>query len=123
MPGFKSSRGGYGRDRGMSYKKRNDGDRFGGDRSERREDRRGERRGGLERRGPLVMHDVTCAKCGKLTQVPFKPSGSKPVYCSDCFRKTGDSGFSDSRREPSGSGQLDIINKKLDKIMEALEIK
>lgn len=120
MPGFKSSRGGYGRDRGVSYKKRNDGDRFGRDREDRRDERRGPRT--FERRGPLVMHDVTCAKCGKLTQVPFKPSGSKPVYCSDCFRK-GDSGFSDSRKESAGSGQLDIINKKLDKIMEALEIK
>lgn len=36
--------------------------------------------------GPREMHDVTCAGCGKPTQVPFKPSGSRPVYCRDCFR-------------------------------------
>lgn len=31
------------------------------------------------------MHTVTCAQCGKETQVPFKPSGDRPVYCQDCF--------------------------------------
>lgn len=33
------------------------------------------------------MHDVVCAQCGKDTQVPFRPSGERPVYCSDCFSK------------------------------------
>lgn len=33
------------------------------------------------------MHDVTCSSCGTQTQVPFKPNGSKPVYCRDCFRR------------------------------------
>ena len=33
------------------------------------------------------MHDVTCAGCGVSTQVPFKPSGDRPVYCRDCFRR------------------------------------
>ncbi|HBL84536.1 MAG: zinc-binding protein [Clostridiales bacterium GWF2_38_85] len=33
------------------------------------------------------MFAATCAKCGKSTQVPFKPSGDRPVYCSDCFSK------------------------------------
>lgn len=32
------------------------------------------------------MHDVVCARCGKQTQVPFKPSGDKPVYCKDCYQ-------------------------------------
>ena len=32
------------------------------------------------------MYDVTCAKCGKATQVPFEPKGDRPVYCSECFR-------------------------------------
>ncbi|MBM2824978.1 MAG: hypothetical protein HW402_642 [Dehalococcoidales bacterium] len=30
---------------------------------------------------------AVCAECGKETQVPFEPSGEKPVYCSDCYRK------------------------------------
>ncbi|MBI1834020.1 MAG: hypothetical protein HYR90_04320 [Candidatus Andersenbacteria bacterium] len=33
------------------------------------------------------MHDATCAECGNATQVPFKPSGERPVYCRDCFAK------------------------------------
>lgn len=32
------------------------------------------------------MHKATCANCGKICEVPFKPTGSKPVYCRDCFR-------------------------------------
>lgn len=31
------------------------------------------------------MHDVTCAACGTQTQVPFRPSSDRPVYCRDCF--------------------------------------
>jgi CxxC-x17-CxxC domain-containing protein len=33
------------------------------------------------------MHDAVCAQCGKDTQVPFRPSQDRPVYCSDCFSK------------------------------------
>ena len=42
--------------------------------------------GGSYSRGPREMHDATCARCGQETQVPFKPTGARPVYCSDCFR-------------------------------------
>jgi CxxC-x17-CxxC domain-containing protein len=38
-------------------------------------------------RGDRQMYDVTCAQCGKNTQVPFKPNGSRPVYCRDCFQR------------------------------------
>lgn len=31
------------------------------------------------------LYNVTCAKCGKQTQVPFKPTGDRPVYCRDCY--------------------------------------
>jgi len=31
------------------------------------------------------LYDVKCSKCGKQTQVPFKPSGDRPVYCRDCY--------------------------------------
>jgi CxxC-x17-CxxC domain-containing protein len=37
------------------------------------------------RRGPRDMHGVVCAACGVTTEVPFKPTGTKPVYCRDCF--------------------------------------
>lgn len=34
-----------------------------------------------------VLHDVTCAVCGTLTQVPFVPSQGRPVYCQECFQQ------------------------------------
>jgi len=43
--------------------------------------------GGGYDRGSREMHDAVCAQCGKNTQVPFRPSGDRPVYCSDCFSK------------------------------------
>lgn len=38
------------------------------------------------------LFDVKCAECGKQTQVPFKPSGDRPVYCRDCYMKRKGSG-------------------------------
>lgn len=34
------------------------------------------------------MFDATCSECGVETQVPFKPTAGKPVYCRDCFQAT-----------------------------------
>jgi CxxC-x17-CxxC domain-containing protein len=42
--------------------------------------------GGGYDRGPREMFSATCSSCGREAQVPFRPSGAKPVYCSDCFR-------------------------------------
>lgn len=33
------------------------------------------------------MYDVVCFDCGKDTQIPFKPTGDRPVYCKECFTK------------------------------------
>lgn len=33
------------------------------------------------------MFNVKCSDCGKDCQVPFKPSGDRPVYCRDCYQK------------------------------------
>ncbi len=38
-------------------------------------------------RPPREMHAVVCAECGKDTEVPFQPTGDRPVYCSDCFSR------------------------------------
>jgi CxxC-x17-CxxC domain-containing protein len=115
--------GDYGRDDrggGRSFGGRRDFGRrsFGGDRGPRRE-----------------MHSAVCSNCGKDCEVPFRPTGSKPVYCSECFEKQqggGDSrGFQDrgSRRpdfagrneaRPQNNDQLDAINRKLDKILGIL---
>jgi CxxC-x17-CxxC domain-containing protein len=37
--------------------------------------------------GPREMFPAVCGECGKQTEVPFKPRGDRPVYCSDCFSK------------------------------------
>ncbi|MFI5258696.1 MAG: zinc-ribbon domain containing protein [Candidatus Limnocylindrales bacterium] len=42
--------------------------------------------GGGYERGPRQMFPATCSKCGRSTEVPFRPTNGKPVYCSDCFR-------------------------------------
>ena len=31
------------------------------------------------------MFETTCANCGNVAKVPFKPSDDRPVYCSECF--------------------------------------
>lgn len=65
----------------------------------------------------LEMHDVVCDRCGRECSVPFKPTSSKPVYCSDCFKKNDS-----AKGGRSGSADLAVINQKLDKIMKALNI-
>jgi CxxC-x17-CxxC domain-containing protein len=117
----------------------------------------GERR--FERREPgrtsssgsgFELTEVTCDKCGKKCDVPFKPKSNKPVYCRSCFRENSGS-ESDGRndrfesrpsfdRESRGSfdrpqerfeqksssnissEDFAKINRKLDKIMKALKI-
>lgn len=44
------------------------------------------------------MFDVTCSECGAATQVPFEPTGSRPVYCYDCFQKRKATGGDGPRR-------------------------
>lgn len=36
-----------------------------------------------------TMTQVTCANCGKETEVPFVPRGDRPVYCTDCYSQVG----------------------------------
>lgn len=38
-----------------------------------------------------ILHKAVCADCRKQCEVPFKPSGDRPVYCPECFaiRKAG----------------------------------
>jgi CxxC-x17-CxxC domain-containing protein len=33
------------------------------------------------------MFPAVCDECGKETEVPFKPSENRPVYCRDCYNK------------------------------------
>jgi CxxC-x17-CxxC domain-containing protein len=45
----------------------------------------GDSSGGGYQRAEREMFSATCSQCGREAQVPFRPSGAKPVYCSDCF--------------------------------------
>lgn len=45
----------------------------------------GGRNGGGFARPQKTMYPAVCAECGAETQVPFQPSGDKPVYCRQCF--------------------------------------
>ncbi|MBT3397636.1 hypothetical protein HOA55_03395 [archaeon] len=55
---------------------------------------RGNRGGGSRGRfgndRPREMHKATCAECKKECEVPFKPSGEKPVFCRECFASKRD---------------------------------
>ncbi len=66
-------------------------------------------------RGSFEMFNVVCDECGEECQVPFKPSGDKPVYCSRCFEKhdpkndrQGDRGFRSERRFDDSRGRRDF---------------
>jgi CxxC-x17-CxxC domain-containing protein len=45
------------------------------------------------------MHDAVCDNCGKQCQVPFRPTGERPVYCNDCFGKDRDGERGHGREE------------------------
>ncbi len=38
-------------------------------------------------RGEKVVHKAVCADCHKDCEIPFKPTGERPVYCKECFLK------------------------------------
>ncbi len=69
-----------------------------------------------------TMFKAVCAECGAKCEVPFKPTGDKPVLCSNCYAQDGRGG--DRRSGGSNNNQLESqiksINEKLDKILQAL---
>ncbi len=110
---------------------------FGGD--------RGGFRGGNDRPNPQ-MHSAICSECGNKCEVPFRPTGDKPVFCNNCFasKRDGDTRSFDKPRhedrgdrshgfdqkpafsKPAGDDkridelkrQVDIINTKLDSLIK-----
>lgn len=52
---------------------------------DRKDSFRGPRDG--PRDGPREMHKVTCSDCGQETEVPFKPTEGRPVFCKNCYQK------------------------------------
>jgi CxxC-x17-CxxC domain-containing protein len=62
-----------------------------------------------------VLHRAICADCKKECEVPFKPSGERPVYCKDCFSKRkGGSSFnkrSDNRHREARHGEVSYVSR------------
>ncbi len=46
---------------------------------------RKQRTGNGGERAPRQMYPAVCAECGIETEVPFRPSMDRPVYCRACF--------------------------------------
>jgi len=42
---------------------------------------------------------VICADCNQECEIPFKPSGNRPVYCKDCFSKRKRGNLFNSNRD------------------------
>jgi len=95
------------------------------------------------------MHKATCSDCGNSCEVPFRPTGDKPVFCSNCFKNKRDDGGQggrddrgarsfgdrndrpryDDRRPRQDTGakpqenykvQFEQLNAKLDRVLKAL---
>ena len=87
------------------------------------------------------MHAAICDQCRKECEVPFKPTGDRPVFCNNCFKKPGEKPGNFGGRDPGersfnrnygpetnpGSKnteqfekQLDMVNDKLDRIIRLL---
>jgi CxxC-x17-CxxC domain-containing protein len=78
------------------------------------------------------MFKAVCSECGADCEVPFKPSGDKPVLCSQCFKggrdfskpSFGDKPRFEDKKEIHNSieKQFEVLHAKLDKIMAALKL-
>ena len=65
-----------------------------------------------------AMHKAVCDSCGDSCEVPFRPSGDKPVYCNQCFSKGGND--NNNKNAEQTNEQFEILNAKLDKILKMI---
>ncbi len=64
------------------------------------------------------LTQATCAACNRVCEVHFKPTGDRPVYCSDCFskRKQGGNAYKSSGFDkPRKSGFESFFKKNKNK--------
>jgi CxxC-x17-CxxC domain-containing protein len=78
-------------------------------------DRDRDRGRGRDRDRDREMFKATCDECNSRCEVPFKPSGDKPVKCDKCFSKGGGRG-----KGGDFDKQFEMINTKLDKILKVI---
>jgi len=58
---------------------------------------------------------VVCSDCNKECEVPFKPSGDRPVYCKECFSKRKDRGAHKENYDNKPREQVFIPERHSDK--------
>jgi CxxC-x17-CxxC domain-containing protein len=63
------------------------------------------------------MYSAICTECGNKCEVPFRPTGGKPIYCSNCFRKGDNTG---GKNVEKFKEQFELLNAKLDNILKLL---
>lgn len=93
-------------------------------------------RGGDRPFGRPELFPATCSSCGKPCEVPFRPTGEKPVYCRDCFGKQEQAPWRESRGgdrndrpqrdfrpQRESSGGTDGGNDELKRQLATLEMK
>jgi CxxC-x17-CxxC domain-containing protein len=66
------------------------------------------------------MHKATCDECGKPCEVPFRPTGDKPIYCRNCFKKDGNTSNGGNKNNEQFKEQIEALNSKLDRILKIL---
>lgn len=97
--------------------------------------------------GRPTMHKVDCSECGNVAEVPFRPTGDKPVFCNNCFggKRESESKRFDSRfdKKPIGNPgpsysknvveskpdprisemkmQIDALHSKMDRVIEMMK--
>lgn len=91
---------------------------------------------------PVTLYKAICSSCGASCEVPFRPVSGKPVFCKNCFVRTGDTepagraGDRFPRKEFSPQSassapasnmnadimkQLEMMNSKLERLIAAVE--
>ena len=97
-------------------------------------------KGGNRFDGPKQKFTTDCSKCGNVCEVPFRPNGKKPVFCSNCFVKDGDDAPRGDRRDfgrpsfdrPQAAPrqdnssyevkrELQAVNEKLERLIAIME--
>jgi CxxC-x17-CxxC domain-containing protein len=97
------------------------------------------RAGGFRRPETAPLFDAICSNCGNKCQVPFRPNGTRPVYCKNCFgapREALPALKRSSAIRPVGAGatengggksvadlarQIAAMNAKIDTMLRILE--
>lgn len=91
----------FNRDNKFSHGKKFGNRNFGGRKFGGSHDDRGF---GNRNSGRPQMFQAVCSECGASCELPFRPTGDRPVFCSNCFEKQGGgndrpSNFGNDRRE------------------------